>query len=318
MTTRIELLDSLHEKIKRLSDSAWDGCINRRDIDNWVKQFAQSNGIEDDEQLHALFLLSNFTYFGQAEIRELLRSLYRDLYKSPIVRTIRKANADVRDKGFLEEEFRKVLRNTRFLGIGNPSESGSHLLYYFRQENRLAKTLFINSHRIFARDGERMKVRSPEISHYIFIDDLCGSGTQASQYSEDILKPLKDGAPDAKVFYLVLFATKEGLDAVRALNRFDQVSAVFELDGSFQCLEPMSRIFKSEAKPFVREKVRGTCEKYGTQLWPEHPLGYKGGQLLIGFNHNTPDNTLPIFWKDQEGTPPWTPIFRRYDKDYGW
>ncbi len=318
MTTHIELTDSLHDKIKRLSDSAWGGCVSRPDIENWVKQFAQSVNVEDDEQLHALFLLSNFTYFGQAEIRELLRSLYRDLYKSPIVHAIRRANANTRDKDFIEDEFRRVLRNTRFLGIGNPSESGSHLLYYFRQENQLPKTLFINSHRIFERDGERMKVRSPEISHYIFIDDLCGSGTQASQYSQDILEPLKDSAPEAKVFYLVLFATTAGLNSVRALNRFDQVSAVFELDSSFRSLDPTSRIFKPEDKPFIREKVRATCEKYGTQLWPEHPLGYKDGQLLMGFNHNTPDNTLPIFWKDQDAALPWTSIFRRYDKDYGW
>jgi hypothetical protein len=63
--------------------------------------------------------------------------------------------------------------------------------------------------------------------------------------------------------------------------------------------------------------VRATCEKYGQHLWAADPLGYKDGQLLLGFSHNTPDNTLPIFWS--EGHPPrlWEPMFKRYHKNYG-
>jgi transposase InsO family protein len=44
-----------------------------------------SNFVEDgdgskSERLHALFLLSQFMYFGSRELRELLRALFRDLY----------------------------------------------------------------------------------------------------------------------------------------------------------------------------------------------------------------------------------------------
>lgn len=55
------------------------------------------------------------------------------------------------------------------------------------------------------------------------------------------------------------------------------------------------------------------CQTYGARLWPAFPLGYRDGQLMIGFHHNTPDNTLPVLWFDRPN-PPWTPMFRRYHK----
>ena len=38
-------------------------------------------------------------------------------------------------------------------------------------------------------------------------------------------------------------------------------------------------------------------------------LGYRDSQLLIGFQHNTPDNTLPIIWYDEQAGRPGNPSF---------
>jgi hypothetical protein len=54
-------------------------------------------------------------------------------------------------------------------------------------------------------------------------------------------------------------------------------------------------------------------EKYGKKLYKNHMLGYKDSQLLLGLEHNTPNNTLPIFWSEEE----WSPIFKRYGKNCG-
>ncbi|CAN7721473.1 hypothetical protein LJR009_002312 [Bosea sp. LjRoot9] len=303
-------------KLKKLTETTWHGRILEPDINRWVAQFTKSADVADDEQLHALYLLGNFIYFGQNEIRELLKSLYRDLYRTPAIHTIRKSNGDTADWNVLEKEFHKHQNATRFLGVGNPSESGVHLLYYFRQENNLPRTLFIHSHQVFSRDTSTdiptLRLRDEDINTYVFIDDLCGSGTQASDYSKDIVVPLRKLKPDVRIHYVVLFATTGGLQAIRDLGQYDNVSAVYELDQSFCSLEPESRIFSHPNTPFDRDKIKNTCLKHGSSLWATHPLGYKNGQLLLGFNHNTPDNSLPIFWRE---TSTWRPIFKRYHKD---
>jgi len=318
--TKQEVVDQLYQKLKLLSETIWERQHSMRHIESWVSQFSSQENVLDDEQIHALYLLTNFVYFGQAEIRALLVSLFRDLYRTPIIHEIRRSNGNTVDTNFLQTEFNKRLVSTRFLGVGNPSESGVHLLYYFRQENSLPRTSFINSHEIFSREtsgtSQLLSVRDAQIERYVFIDDLCGSGTQAEQYSRDLVEPLRKLKPDVKIDYLVLFATDLGLKAVRDLKRYDHVASVFELDSSFKALEPESRIFSGQDGRYDRTKVRATCQKHGQRLWPTHPLGYKDGQLLLGFNHNTPDNTLPIFWGEGSGKSPWEPMFKRYHKNY--
>lgn len=316
MTSKADHMEELEATAKKLMATTWKTCaIGLSEIRGWLKQFSPSAAPEDDEQLHALYLLTRFLYFDQESVRELLKAVFRDLYRTPILHDLRRSNADTLDRDLLDSGFKKALDQTRFLGVGNPSESGVHLLYYFRQENHLSKSFFINSHELFrsVREGVgvSIKVKNTQIRRYVFIDDLCGSGTQAKEYLKDLVDALKALDHTVRVSYFVLFATQDGLQAVKDLQCFDDVEAVYELDESFRCLEPSSRIFNPPALPFDRLKIRGTCEKFGKRLWPKYPLGYKDGQLLLGFYHNTPDNTLPIFWMP-EG---WTPIFRRYHKE---
>jgi len=320
--TKEEHVERLERKIKYLSEGTWEHRLTLADVRAWLAQFQVSVDLEQDEQLHALFLLSEFIYFGHIEIRELLRSLYRDLFRSRMIYEIRRNHGGTRNYAEISVKYEELKKKTRFLGVGNPSESGNHLLYYFRQENSLGKELFIHSHQIFRRDTASgpatLVVRDPDIENYVYIDDLCGSGTQATQYMKDVVRPLKALNQNARVYYFVLFATSDGLKAVRDLKCFDAVEAVFELDHTFKTFEATSRVFENETAPFLRSQIQQTCLKYGSQLVPDHPLGYKNGQLMLGFSHNTPDNTLPIFWADASIGVGWTPIFRRYNKDYGW
>lgn len=321
LSEKDEIREPLEDKIKLLNEAIWEHRVNNELVNDWITQFQEAPDVENDEQIQALFLLSHFLYFGQGELRGLLKSMYRDLVRSPAIHDIRRANGDTLDRAFIQKEYKRRLYKMRFLPIGNPSESSTHLLYYFRQENALPKDLFINTHEIFLRESTddvfQISIRHPEVDQYIFVDDLCGSGTQARLYSRDIVGPLKDHSDKAKVSYLVLFATSQGLKAVRDLDRFDTVDAVYELDNTFKAFSGESRIFVGEQGPFIRSKIRATCKRYGSQLFPNHPLGYKNGQLLLGFTHNTPDNTLPIFWGgDQSLEGPWKAVFQRYDKVY--
>lgn len=312
--------DDLKAKLKNLSETVWEDRACWTDIQDWLVNFLDDLSENPSERMHALYLLSSFMYFGSREMRELLKSLFRDLYRYPIVAEIRQRSANSTNTQAIKDAFQEELKRTRFLGVGNPSESGTHLLYYFRQENNLPKTLFINQYEVFDRYGGAAPVslRFPDISRYVFIDDLCGSGNQAKSYSRDLIQDIKRLNPRVSAAYYVLFATSLGLDEIRGNTEFDQVGCVFELDESFKCFGAESRYFPDPDGYFVKDFVRRMCEKYGNFLFPDHPLGYKDGQLLVGFHHNTPDNTLPVIWYDEPERVTWTPIFRRYPKVYGW
>lgn len=309
----LSLGDALKEKIKVLHDSIWERRADWPLVSNWLDQFKDAETSADD-RVQALYLLSNFMYFGTNEIRALLRSLYRDVFRPAVIAEIRRATPAL-PMSAGEGAFWSELARTRFVSLGNPSESSAFLLYYFRQENDLPRECFISGAEIFSHPTlGSLALRNAAITRYVFIDDMCGSGKQGEEYSENTVLPIKALNSAAQVYYYALFGTSEGIDRLRKLDRFDKVHPVVELDRSFRCFCDSSRIYRDAPSPLSLEAGKALARRFGTRLQPSDPLGYLDGQLLLGFAYNTPDNSLPIIWSSGTEETPWTPVFKRYSK----
>ena len=309
--------DRLRRKLKILDEGIWEGRAGQVAIEMWLANFDGDENDPNSERYHALYLLSRFMYFGETEIRQLLKALFRDLYRHPIANAARGV-VGTTDPHAVAALVDAELQATRFLGLGNPAESGAHLLYYFRQENALPKHLFLDTHQLFDRrmDSRSARLRDVAVRNLVFIDDFCGSGETALDYSTTVLPSIlataaRTGVKVTTSLYF-LFGLEDALDEVRRTGQFDVVDAVVQLDATYKSMEPTSRYFKAADPLPDRSLARAFCEKYGLELMPFHPLGYKDGQLLIGFHHNVPDNTLPIIWSDDD--PNWVSMFRRYEK----
>lgn len=313
--------DDLIRRVKILSERLWEGHCREPDVDAWLANFdgRHSTAGEEAERLHALHLLSSVSYFGLRELRVLLRTLFRDLYRYPIVQSIRADLGGTRDEQAIALRFARELNSTRFIGMGNPAESGTHLLYYFRQENRLSRSLFVHQHELLtsAATDPNVDFALPDLKRVVFIDDMCGSGEQSVRYSRTLLRDLRDVATrtgkQVEFQYLVLFGTAAGMERARNESDFDLVDAVSELDNTYTTFGAESRVFRKPPHAIDRNLAEAVARGYGEELWPEWPLGYENGQLLLAFHHNVPDNSLPILWFD-EGAPPWSPAFPRQPK----
>ncbi len=306
-------------KLNVLVTHAWDQEIGSPQIEAWIKNFNGEYINSEEEQRYCLFMLSRFMYFGKRLVREMLKSLFRDHFENPLRQRIRRNSKNTRDSHLIDKLYNQELAATRFISIGNPSESGAHLLYYFRQVNHLSKDLFLDVSSAFTYVVEsgvmRYVARNPAVSRYIFFDDLVGSGDQASSYLTTELKKIREGTKDLDIRFMSLFAVTEGLKRLNVPKLFNgKASCLFELDNTFKAFEVTSRYFASSPDWFDISKAKGIAMFYGEKLYG-NPLGHRDGQLLLGFSHNTPDNTLPIFWKE-DGANPWTPIFIRFDKVY--
>jgi hypothetical protein len=316
------MFDELKRKVMTLSDKAWERRLDWPSVEQWLSNFTGKFATEEQERLHALYLLTQTMYFGQSLIREMLRSVYLNLYRYPLIIQTREDNGGTLDTSIIETQFTEKLKATRFLGVGNPSESGPHLLYYFRQINNLAKDLFIDSGEILsiskAADGATsIELRHPTVERYVFIDDLLGSATQIRRYLPDILREIRSNAPHVEVHYFALFATSAGLIEARSPDLFGgNVGCIFELDPTFKCFGDHSRSFTYADGPIQKVVAESIAKGYGSHLSSDHPLGYKDGQLLLALSHNTPDNSLPILWFDFPKHETWVPIFKRFDKIY--
>ena len=320
-----ELENELRRKLKTLSEIIWDGRVRKSSLDQWLNNFN-----ENEFKVNLLYLLTHFVFFSKIQINEMLKSLYRDLYRYPIISKIRHENNNTLDRNLIEDSFTKELSKTRFVSLGGPSESSTHLLYPFGKINSIHKDLLITDNQM---EDELKKDKN--IENFIFMDDLAGSGTQAKLYLQPKLTELKKNYPDLSYTYMVLICTSGALHALSELKLFKEIKAVYSLDASFKAFNENSRFYadRDYLKHINLNLTKEYSEKYGEPLYEEiwklegcdgtkaksmakrDRLGFKDGQLLIGFEHNTPSNTLPIIWFNEKSYT-WNPIFTRFNKVY--
>jgi hypothetical protein len=316
-----KLYSKYQRKLKVLNETIWEKKVTQNKISNWLNNFSE------DERIHALYLLTQFIYFNEFQVKTLLKSLYRDIFKYKQIHKIRKENNNTLDELIVNKEYKKVLNQTRFITLGNPAESSSELMPIFRKINDLPISLFKHS--------DLVKECPKEINHFVFIDDLCGSGTQATRYSNNIIPKIKLSHPKAKFSYLMIIGTKSGKNKISEETDFDFVDSVLELDTTYKCFDENSRVFKSKEDIINIDKIKEFTGNYGELLMNHFHLdrnpkmkadalktqsdkkkfGFGDGQLSLGFHHNTPNNSLPIFWYN-DAPVQWVPIFKRINKKY--
>ncbi len=305
-------------KIQFLSEWLWENKPKQPEIIEWLDNFDSINS--ERERLNSLHQLSYFMSFELREIREMLKSLFRDHFIKPLIQEIKKSG--ISNLYDINIEVDKQIKKTRFIGLGNSSESSCLMLYFFRQENGLSKDHFINASQIFERgdDGKVVSLRKhgnevvkEEILHYVFMDDFSGSGSQAYDYFIDNgCKMIFNLNSDAKVYYFTLFSTTESNIKLHSFDPKIKLRSIFELDETYKVFGENSRYYTkySDEKIFAKEVCKNYKDRYSQ---PDYLCGWRDGQLLLRFFYNTPDNTLPSFWTK---TDTWKPIFKRYDKIY--
>jgi hypothetical protein len=310
-------------KLMVLSEQLWDRRVNKQGIERWLDNFTGKSTDVETERAHALALFSHLMYFAERELRELLRALFRDHYKYRVIQQIRADMGATSDVRAIHSRFEDLLQRTRFLALGNPSESGTHLLYWFRQENRLPRELFVHPYELADRslDDPGAGLADPGIQRLVFVDDFCGSGSQAAGMAKTLLPLLRRLATTSEtlldISYLVLFANVSGIQHVREHARFDSVESIFELDDTYKVFSERARQFSTPHEGISKETARIVAETYGKELSPKWPLGFRDGQLLLAFHHNIPNNSLPIIWAGGPEHEGWHGVFRRFPKYYG-
>ncbi|WP_089606605.1 phosphoribosyltransferase-like protein [Acinetobacter piscicola] len=320
-----EKFTEIEADLEILTAQVWDHVIEMPEILEWLKQFDGQVLPEEEEKEYMLIALSKFMFFSQRMIREMLISLYRDNFKAPLIQQIRRENNNSLDFKFLDEQYSNELKLSRFIGVGNPAESGAHLLYIFRQVNDLRKVLFRDLYHSFepktnSNNTINWCAREPNIKRYVFFDDFVGGGTQITSYLKENLLNIKKNNPTIELSFLSIFSTTEGLITLNKPEIFDgKATCLFELDDTYKSCFADARYFNKLEK-FDMDKFKKIVNHYGSYLYPNYPLGHSNCELMIGFSHNTPNNTLPIFWKNgyiESLQNDWFPIFKRFEKNYG-
>jgi hypothetical protein len=147
----------------------------------------------------------------------------------------------------------------------------------------------------------------------LLFDDFVGTGRTARRAVEESVRALDEAGLLGKTACVLFYAVAGFKDVIEHLNGLDLPKCVFFarrlLLPSDQAFDPEARIFESNADLDAARRLASTI---GAKLEPDSPLGYGGMQALLASYRNTPNITLPIFWKPSaKRSFQWKPLFRR-------
>jgi hypothetical protein len=280
----------LYHQIMLTVESVWGSSLSRIDIERWLLNFDGSVFKREYERRLALYLLANFVYYNENEVRHLCKTLFYDYLHWILWNETSNNKVNTSIQTVLDS----AIQSSCFCPLGQAGESGAFVLYYFRQENHIATKQISDS------------TRPPAYAqNIVYVDDVTISGDEAKKY-------LLVTDKTRNHILLTFLATNE---AIQILNKkgIHVISSII-LDERSKCFSDKSSLYRNFQSSF--EDCKKFAEEYGkksmlSQENPVQPLGHDNGQYTIGFFYNTPDNTLPIFWAENAN---WTSLMRRYEK----
>lgn len=291
----LPLKDQLMNLIILTNNYCWDDKFEKQDIDDWLSNFdGQALGDKEYEHQLALLLLCNFVYYNEHEIQLMCNHLL-------------KKYIHVIKESFRVTSKSDIISQSFFIPLGNISESGEKIAYDFRTINGLPKDRFPDQ--IIDKDKFEKDLDDKNIKYIVFLDDVTISGTQANTYLD------KYGFLDKYEKFFLTFLSAEQAP-IKLKSRNINIISCNILDKRNKVLSEESFVFNifGKHKNCLIEDATLLVKHYGIIANDKYsPLGYDNSENLLSFHFNTPDNTLPIFWGEDNH---WKKLFKRYDKVY--
>ena len=226
----------------------------------WIK--------DNEEREICVKLLENFEYYGRQRVNFYLKQLHEKLIN----------DYHISNENTVYSIIKKV--------NGQANSSMEYFIEYI-QINRVSKKNRIE-------DIGRMN--RPKVNQIVLIDDCIGTGNTVKEYIE----MYKDDLKNKKIYILVIYAIKEIADQLEEelLEKGYHVEII--------CLNKKMKAFTKEVfKDKDEKQIQEIKEKF-IQLSKKHnipknfELGYGETEGLVAFYNNTPNNTLGIFWVDND------------------
>ena len=180
--------------------------------------------------------------------------------------------------------------NTFIVPFGKTGKSGDKMIYEFRRALPNLESKIIEKYEIVEKSN----------SNLIFLDDIIGTGYQSTSYIYSSLYQLLN--PSNTSYLITVCSTPQGVYEVQQAGfRVLQHTLLDETRHFY--LNENCGVFSAKEKEFLAYLNYQLIEKEN-----RYHLG-----LLLAFHYSTPDNTMPIIWKNQKepGKMTWAALLPR-------
>lgn len=190
----------------------------------------------------------------------------------------------------------KQPQNVYVTHADNVGESGSALVRSYRSINKIPERLCGSPEKVFSAVGKNSSIRAI----IICVDDFIGSGHSASKQINNLMPSFNSHIKDWRDRVLFVYATIVGFE--QGIQHLEQQIPPNIMVVSFKTLTEADKAFHPDNTIFEtkeeRQRAYDIAYRIGLALQRDNPLGWEDSQALVVFPDNIPNNTLPIFYRD--------------------
>lgn len=267
------LSKDLDERIEKIVSLRFFNHITPYDVIRWLCNF------DDSDVELAVQLLEHVLYLRDNDVKKRLNDSFLSLPKN---------------------------KTKHIVPLGNPGKSGVAVSYWIQGLFKRKAKYYSDIERFL--DYRNSTSWNKKRNIIVFVDDFIGSGNSvvtALSVDEKLRAEVIEDANAGIAYIISSVIMRDGVDLIK--SKIPNINVI----GDMQCkgFDPHENLFGSYVKT---KNIREMCYKYGTQLYPNSPLGYKNTQSLVLMQHSSPNNSIPVLWSNQKyNGMDWVPLVPR-------
>lgn len=301
-------MDTVH-MIKNYLEHNWWTNIEKRNVDNWLKNFGDNADI-------GKFILEQIVFYNKEQLESYTKSIVEQIKADVYNKTIQDFANDIDDEQ-LEQNWQQYLNHVKVMpaDIKNTAGGSPHLVIreyrYIFKNQRTSKIEKIGQN---IKDG---------IREFILVDDFAGTGEQMMELlstkirvsDRDIeIGRIPEMFEDVNMMIAVYVIHQNALNrlsksfpmvSIKYIDLIDEQWDLLNVDGM-----AYSNMTKMKADKIVAY-LSALCNKLREERSDYHELEKYQLNIPIVFEHGCPNNTfLPIFAETES----WKQLFKRGDE----
>lgn len=297
------------DKYKQYVELQWWNGIEKRDIENWIRNFGSSKNL-------AQLILDNVIFYSSTQIKAYTRFLVNELKKQVYVEVMKDANYYfVEDEKFIHK-WNEYINETKFIPaalINDPTASAHRILCHWRVTLEKGDEPFS-----ILTDIDNNYYKG--IKRFVLVDDFSGSGAQMIEVLKQKVLLENKEYEIGKIFeadenieiVVAVYVIHE--NAIRALkNKYPKIKILYVdlITEELNYLNEKSIFYENlddnQKRRFIEEirKLNSMVMNDNEEL---KKLSSYVLNIPVVFEHGCPNNTLLLLFAHSNG---WQQLFKR-------